>query len=141
MGIRLSVHGVPRSLRGYSDLRSRAEAVPLPDFIPKKASTTRLTGQVHRSRRDEEEGKENMKQQPTRNRPPRRSAAATPPDEGRAAVTVPEAAWLLHASPNSIWALIRSGELPSFKLGRKRLVARSEVDAFIERGMANGGES
>ncbi len=48
---------------------------------------------------------------------------------------VNEVAWELHCSPNTIWSLIGDGTLPSFKVGRKRLIARTDVEDFI----ANGG--
>ena len=56
---------------------------------------------------------------------------AVEPDPNRMALTVPETAWLLHCSPNKVWGLIRSDELASFTLGRKRLVARAVVEALI----------
>jgi excisionase family DNA binding protein len=73
---------------------------------------------------------------PKRQRQP--SRPASPPEPGRATVRVYEAAWLLNVSPNTVWLLIRDGELRSFKLGRSRLIARSEVDTYIERSMAAG---
>ena len=52
----------------------------------------------------------------------------------RLALTVPEVAWLLHCSPNTVWGLIRSGRLDSFTVGRRRMVARFVVDRFVEGG-------
>jgi|GEM_PF-4804467 len=63
-----------------------------------------------------------------RRRPP---VVAVAPDPNRLALTVPECAYLLHAHPNFVWSLIRDGKLESFTLGRKRLVARSAVEALI----------
>ena len=50
------------------------------------------------------------------------------------ALTVPEAAWELHCHPNSVWNLIRPGQLASFSIGRKRLVARSAIEDLIAGG-------
>lgn len=65
----------------------------------------------------------------------RRPVQAVEPAPGRMAYTVNEAAWLLHCSPNHAWSLVGSGALPSFTLGRKRLISRGELEAFV----ANGG--
>jgi excisionase family DNA binding protein len=61
----------------------------------------------------------------------RNGVVATEPEPGRMAITVPEAAYLLHCSPNTVWNLIAKGELQSFALGRKRLLAREDVESFI----------
>ena len=61
-------------------------------------------------------------------RPP---VVAIEPGPNRPVLTVPEAAWILHCSPNTVWNLIATGQLTSFKLGRKRLVARETVETFI----------
>jgi excisionase family DNA binding protein len=66
-----------------------------------------------------------------RRRPP---VQAVQPDPGRMALTVREAAWELHCHPNTVGNLIKSGELESFTLGRRRLVARSAVENLIARG-------
>jgi excisionase family DNA binding protein len=66
--------------------------------------------------------------------PARRPVVASEPAPNRLALTVPEAAWLLHCSPNKVWGLIREGRLDSFTVGRRRLVARSEIDHFIADG-------
>jgi excisionase family DNA binding protein len=70
-----------------------------------------------------------------RRRPP---VQAVQPQPGRMALTVPEAAWELNCHPNTVWNLIRDGQLESFTLGRKRLVARSAVEGFIKAG---GGDA
>lgn len=49
-------------------------------------------------------------------------------------MTVPEAAYLLHCHPNTVWALVRSGELKSFQLRRRRLIARAAVEELISGG-------
>lgn len=70
---------------------------------------------------------------PTRRRR-RQPPPPTEPKPGRAALTVPESAYLLNVSCNKVWALIASGDLPSFKVGRKRLISRQAVDDFMARG-------
>ena len=75
----------------------------------------------------------------SRRRRNRKAAVAEAPDPGRMAFTVPETAWSLNCSPNTVWTLIASGELKSFKLGRKRLVARADIEAFIVSGGAGEG--
>jgi excisionase family DNA binding protein len=57
------------------------------------------------------------------------------PQPGRLALSVPEAAWVLHCAPNTIWSLLAAGHLVSFNLGRKRLISRSSIEDF----MASGG--
>jgi excisionase family DNA binding protein len=66
-----------------------------------------------------------------RRRPP---VQAVQPAPGRQALTANETAWELNCHPNTVWNLIRSGQLESFTLGRKRLIARSAVEALIAGG-------
>ena len=66
-----------------------------------------------------------------RRRPP---VQAVQPEPGRMALTVREVAWEMNVHPNTVWNLIRSGQLESFTLGRKRLVARSAIEELIARG-------
>ena len=81
----------------------------------------------------------NIKESPNRaarrRRPP---VQAEQPQPGRMALTVPETAWELNCHPNTVWNLVRAGALESFTLGRKRLVARTAIEAFIANG---GGEA
>lgn len=52
----------------------------------------------------------------------------------RDAYPVPEVAVLLGGvGERFVWKLIATGELRSFKSGRLRLVARRDLDAFIDR--------
>jgi excisionase family DNA binding protein len=62
----------------------------------------------------------------------------TPPEPGRLALTVPETAWSLHCSVSTVWELIRSQELASFKLRRRRFVALTEVQRFVSEGGTDG---
>ena len=64
----------------------------------------------------------------------RRSPTAVEPLPTRLALKVPEAAYLLNCSPNTVWNLVSAGQLDSFTLGRKRLIARSAVEDFIAAG-------
>lgn len=50
--------------------------------------------------------------------------------------SVPESATLLNCSPRAVYNLIEAGKLRSFKHGRKRQIATSELLAYIERQMA-----
>lgn len=61
----------------------------------------------------------------------RKPVVAIEPAPNRMALTVPEVAWLLNCSPNTVWSMIREGTLESFTLGRKRLVARGVVEALV----------
>ena len=61
----------------------------------------------------------------------RTPVVAIEPEPNRPVLTVPEAAWVLHCSPNTVWNLITTRQLKSFKLGRRRLVARGAVEAFV----------
>ena len=70
-----------------------------------------------------------------RQRRQRKPVQAVQPAPGRLALTVPEAAWELNCHPNTVWNLIRTGELASFTLGRKRLVARAAVEDLVQDGV------
>jgi excisionase family DNA binding protein len=65
----------------------------------------------------------------------RRPVVASEPAPNRLALTVPEAAWLLHCSPNTVWGLIHNGRLDSFRVGRRRMVARPVIERFIGEGV------
>ena len=61
-------------------------------------------------------------------RPP--DAKAAPP---KVLVSVPDAASMLSLSRRGVEILIGSGELPSVKIGRRRLIRRTDIDALIDR--------
>ncbi|WP_315763094.1 MULTISPECIES: helix-turn-helix domain-containing protein [unclassified Bradyrhizobium] len=63
------------------------------------------------------------------------------PDE-RLAYRPAEAARLIGYSRSGFYLLLSNGELPSFKHGRKRLIRRSDLLAFMERALcpAEGGQ-
>jgi excisionase family DNA binding protein len=69
-----------------------------------------------------------------RRSPSRVTPVAIEPEASRMALSVPQAAWLLGTSPNFVWGILAKGELGSFHLGRKRMIARSEVERFIAAG-------
>lgn len=46
-------------------------------------------------------------------------------------LTVPEAAELLRMSPSTVAHLCRTGELPSRKLGRRRIILRPQIEALL----------
>jgi len=50
------------------------------------------------------------------------------------ALEIPEAAYELRVHPNTVRNLIARGELESFRVGRRRLVARTAIEALISRG-------
>lgn len=45
--------------------------------------------------------------------------------------------------PNTVWKLVWSGQLPSLRIGRRRLISRSSLERFIEeaeRAPKTGGQ-
>lgn len=48
------------------------------------------------------------------------------------ALTVQEAAQELRIGPTKAWALIRSGEIPSFKIGGHRRVLRADLESYLK---------
>lgn len=52
--------------------------------------------------------------------------------EDKLAYSIEEAAKLLSVRRDSLYELIRSNKLGSFKVGSRRLVARQQLEAFIE---------
>jgi excisionase family DNA binding protein len=69
-----------------------------------------------------------------RRSPNRVTPVAIEPEASRMALSVPQAAWLLGTSPNFVWGILAKGQLGSFHLGRKRMIARAEVERFIAAG-------
>lgn len=53
-------------------------------------------------------------------------------DEVRLCVRADEAAKMLGVPRSSFWKLLQDGEIASFKIGRLRMVAMSELRRFIE---------
>jgi excisionase family DNA binding protein len=54
-----------------------------------------------------------------------------------AVLTVEEAAHELRVSRSTVFALLRSGELQSFCEGRRRLIARTDLEAHIRTAVAS----
>lgn len=50
-------------------------------------------------------------------------------------LSVNEAAQLLGLSPNHTWRLVQSGEIPSFRLGRRVLVPRKALVEMVENAV------
>jgi excisionase family DNA binding protein len=66
----------------------------------------------------------------TRNRSPKPRQGGDPP-EPPILLSVPEAAHLLGVGTTFCWELVRSGTLPSIRLGRRVLIARSALEQLI----------
>ncbi len=54
-------------------------------------------------------------------------------EKKRLTLDVVEAAQLLGLGRNTTYTLVRSGRLRSVRIGRRLVIPRSEVDAFLER--------
>ncbi len=74
-----------------------------------------------------------------RSRRRRKPVQAVAPEPGRMALEIPEAAYELHVHPNTVRNLIARGELESFRVGRRVLVARTAIEALMSRGGTSGG--
>ena len=61
----------------------------------------------------------------------RQRPVPTSPPPGRKSLTVPEVAWSLGVSVRTIEYLVSTGELPSVKLGRRRLISSAALDEFL----------
>ncbi len=63
------------------------------------------------------------------------SQPATPAAESPVELlTVKETAAVLRAQPNYVYELLARGDLPAVRVGRKKLVRRADLDAFVRRG-------
>ena len=61
----------------------------------------------------------------------------TAPMTPRLAYSVDEAAHLLSVGRDSIYELIRTGQLRTFKIGARRLVALRDIEAFVDQAEAS----
>ena len=52
--------------------------------------------------------------------------------------TVAQVAVIMNLSESKTWQLVRSGELPSIKIGWSRRVVAASVDAYIKKLAAGG---
>jgi excisionase family DNA binding protein len=50
----------------------------------------------------------------------------------RLTLTVPEAAAELNISRSQLYIMLRRGELPSIKIGRRRVVIRDDLVAYVK---------
>ena len=58
-------------------------------------------------------------------------------NDNRIAFSMRETAHSISISERSVWSLVKSGRLASFKVGRSVRISRDAIEAFI----ANGGAS
>jgi excisionase family DNA binding protein len=56
----------------------------------------------------------------------------------RLCITVPEAAELLGISRNFAYELVKRGELPSRRFGKRILIPRVALEKMLEKGVQNG---
>ncbi len=68
---------------------------------------------------------------------PSRHASITPPDTPLL-VAVPDAARLLGIGTTLAWDLVRAGDIPSVKLGRRVLVPRAGLERLVGVPDADG---
>jgi excisionase family DNA binding protein len=57
-----------------------------------------------------------------------------PEEKSKLALSVPEVATVLGLHPNTVWALIRRGELASVRAGRRVLIPLVALEAFLKAG-------
>jgi excisionase family DNA binding protein len=62
-------------------------------------------------------------------------------DDERLAYAPAEAARLIGYSRSGFYLLLSSGEVPSFKLGRRRLITRQHLIEFLQRAAEPTGSS
>lgn len=53
-------------------------------------------------------------------------------------VSIEEAARSIGVARSTIYEIVSRGDLPSFKLGRRRMILMAELTAFITRAAAEG---
>lgn len=61
----------------------------------------------------------------------------TAPENDRLAYSIPHAAAQLDCSPRTVWGLIQRGDLHAVRIGRRVVIARSELVRFLRSG-SNG---
>ena len=62
-------------------------------------------------------------------------------DESKVLLSVQEAAHLLSIGRSRCYDLVLGGELRSLKLGRRRLIPREALDAFVAQQLEMAGEA
>jgi excisionase family DNA binding protein len=65
-----------------------------------------------------------------------KSQVPHPPDRDAKFLTAGNAAWEFGCGMSLVHELIRSGELPSIKVGGRRLIPKSEFDSYVARKLA-----
>ena len=55
-------------------------------------------------------------------------------------LTVPEVAEYLRVTPKTVYALVKRGDLPSFRVGRVVRCRKGDVEAFIAAAAQSHGE-
>lgn len=58
-------------------------------------------------------------------------------DDNRIAFSMRETADAIRVSERSVWSLVKSGRLASFKVGRSVRISRLAIEAFISQGGAS----
>jgi excisionase family DNA binding protein len=53
-------------------------------------------------------------------------------DDHQIAYKVPHAAQVLDLSERQVWELVRTGDIPSFKIGASRRILRSDLTAYAD---------
>ena len=59
--------------------------------------------------------------------------------EERYAFSVTEVAQFIGVSSRTIWSLVKAGELPSFRVGTRVLIAKAALEKFIADRSVKGG--
>lgn len=65
------------------------------------------------------------------------TTSSTPSAERAAFLSVPDVATMLAVSDDLVYDLIERGEIPSTRLGRRKVVPRRAIELVLERAMAN----
>ena len=60
--------------------------------------------------------------------------------EERYAFSVSEVAQFIGVSSRTIWTLIKEGELPTFRIGTRVLIAKTALEQFIADRSVKGGD-
>ena len=112
--------------------RANSASYSLPQAIEAGSATSAAGPWCHNiTRRATARGNDTRSSYPA---PTPAAGASQTPEPGRMSLTVPEAAHLLHCQRNTVWALVRSGELKSFQLRHRRLIAGAAVEELISSG-------
>lgn len=81
----------------------------------------------------------NAMDRPGKKEPPSQPEDARPERTEKIALSVPQVAAALSIGDSQAWKLVNSGILPSFRIGRRVLVSKASLEAWVaqaERGAA-----